>query len=112
MPTHFTRERRLAPRYRLRLPVIFHWDDGGAHTEDGFTVDIGRDGALISSSACPPVGAKVRVEVLFSSPMPATEDLRIYCTGTVTRVSQQAGTACFGLHGIFNDDQLTQHVSL
>jgi hypothetical protein len=103
-------ERRAAVRYKLRLPVIFHWDDGHNHTEGGFTSDIALDGALIFSSACPPVGIDVRIEVLIPSPDQATEEIRIECVGKVTRVWEQPGSACFGVHGLFSDDQLTRLV--
>jgi hypothetical protein len=98
-------------RYRLRLPVIFHWDDGREHTEGGFTSDIALDGALIFSSRCPPVGADVRIEVVIPSPEhDALEEIRIECVGKVTRVWEQPGSAYFGVHGVFSDDNLTRHV--
>ena len=103
-------ERRTAVRYRLRLPVIFHWEDDRKHTEGGFTSDIALDGALILSSRCPPVGADVRIEVLIPSPDYSTEEIRIECIGKVTRVWEQPGSAYFGVLGMFNDDQLTRHV--
>jgi hypothetical protein len=104
-------ERRAVVRYRLRLPVIFHWEDSGREqTEGGFTSDIALDGALILSSRCPPVGADVRIEVLIPSPDHSTEEIRIGCVGNVTRVWEQPGSAYFGVHGMFNDDQLTGHV--
>ena len=102
-------ERRNAVRYRLRLPVIFHWNDGADHTEGGFTRDVALDGALIFSSKCPPVGADVRIEVLIPLPDHSTEEIRIECIGKVTRVWEQPGSAYFGVHGMFNDDQLTRH---
>jgi hypothetical protein len=43
-------ERRATVRYKLRLPVIFHWNDGNEHTGGGFTNDVALDGALIFSS--------------------------------------------------------------
>lgn len=97
-------------RYRLRLPVIFHWNDGTHRTEGGFTYDVAVNGALICSSKCPPVGADVRIEVLVPSPDQSAEEIRIECFGKVTRVWEQSGSAYFGVHGMFNDDQLTSHV--
>lgn len=108
MSQGFSPERRAAVRYRLRLPVIFHWNDGTDQTEGGFTSDVALDGALIRSSRCPPVGADIRIEVLVPSPDDAVEEIRIECTGKVTRVWQQPGTGYFGVHGAFNDDQLTK----
>jgi hypothetical protein len=100
-------EHRNAMRYRLRLPVIFHWNDGMERTEGGFTSDVALDGALICSSKCPPVGADVRIEVLIPSPDLSPGEIRIECIGKVTRVWEQTGAAYFGVQGMFNDDQLT-----
>ena len=97
-------------RYKLRLPVIFHWNDGREHTEGGFTSDVALDGALILSSKCPPIGSEVRIEVLIPSPDHSDEELRIECVGMVTRVVEQAGYSAFGVHGIFDDDHLSRQV--
>jgi hypothetical protein len=107
MPHDFAPERRAAVRYRLRLPVIFHWNDGTERTEGGFTSDVALDGALILSSKCPPVGADIRIEVLIPAPDHSDEEIRIECIGRVTRVWEQPGAAYFGVHGMFNDNQLT-----
>jgi hypothetical protein len=103
-------DRRAATRYRLRLPVIFHWNDGRERTEGGFTCDVAVDGALIFSSKCPPVGADIRIEVLVPSPDHPAEEIRIECVGKVMRVWEQQGSAYFGVYGFFNDDQLTRQV--
>ena len=97
-------------RYKLRLPVIFHWNDGADRTEGGFTCDVAVDGALIFSSKCPPVGADVRIEVLLPSPDQSAEQIRVECIGTVKRIWEQPGSVYFGVHGTFNDDHLTRHV--
>jgi hypothetical protein len=107
MPHEFSPERRAAVRYRLRLPVISHWNDGAEHTEGGFTSDVALDGALICSSKCPPVGTDVRIEVLIPLPDHSAEEIRVECIGKVTRVWEQPGSGYFGVHGMFNDDQLT-----
>ena len=103
-----TVQRRAAVRYKLRLPVIFHWSNGGEHTEGGFTHDVALDGALIFSSKCPPEGSDIRIEVLVPSPDQSEDELRVECTGKVTRVADQAG--CFGVQGIFDDDHFTHYV--
>lgn len=99
-------ERRSAVRYKLQLPVIFHWNDGSDHTDGGFTCDVARDGALIRSAACPPIGCEIRVEVLLPSLRSASEELRIQCVGKVTRAAKK-GCATFGVEGNFDDDQIT-----
>lgn len=110
MPPDFVPERRVAKRYRLRLPIIFHWNDGRDHTEGGFTGDVAVDGAVIFSSRCPPVGADVRIEVLVPSPDHSAEQIRIECIGKVLRVWDQHGSVGFAVCGFFNDDQLTRQV--
>jgi hypothetical protein len=112
MPQNSSPERRASVRYKLRLPVIFHWNDGTDRTEGGFTCDVAVDGALILSSKCPPVGSDIRVEVLIPSPNHSAEEIRIECVGKVERVWELSGSAYFGVHGFFNDDQLTRHVMI
>lgn len=99
-------QRRSYVRYKLRLPVIFHWNDGTDHTEGGFTSDVSLDGALILSSICPPIGADVQVELLVPAPGDAAEEIRVKCCGTVTRVMRGGS---FGVRGVFNDQHLTRH---
>lgn len=103
-------QRRSAIRYKLRLPVIFHWIETTERTAGGFTVDVALDGALIRSSACPPVGTEVRIEVLLPAPDLSGEELRIECTGKVTRVVDVQGMKAFGVYGFFDDDHLTRHI--
>jgi hypothetical protein len=81
-------------------------------TEGGFTCDVAVDGALIFSSRCPPVGSDVRIEVLVPSLDYPAEEIRIECVGTVKRVWEQEGSSYFGVQGMFNDDQFTNHVMI
>jgi hypothetical protein len=103
-------QRRTAVRYKLQLPVLFHWNDGAEHMAGGFTSDVALDGALILSSECPPVGSDVRIEVLIPSPDHSGEELRIECVGKVTRTIDQPGCRLFGVHGTFDDEHLTRQV--
>jgi hypothetical protein len=103
-------ERRGAARYKLRLPVIFHWNDGMQHTEGGFTNDVALDGALIFSTKTPPVGSDIRIELFVPSPHQSGGEFHIECVGKVTRIAEEAG--CFGVHGMFDDDHLTRQVSM
>jgi hypothetical protein len=102
-------QRRSAVRYKLHLPVIFHWSDGVEHTEGGFTCDVALDGTLICSTKCPDVGAEVQIEVLLPSPDRSGEELRIQCVGKVTRVSVKEGSVYFGVEGGFDDEHFTSH---
>lgn len=105
--------RRSAARYRLHLPVIFHWNDGGEFTEGGFTYDVALDGALICSARCPPIGCDVRIEVLIPSPDQTGEQLRIQCVGKVTRaVVGQDNRSSFAVRGFFDDNHITRQIRM
>lgn len=101
------KQRRIAVRYKLQLPVIFHWNDDGEHTEGGFTSDVALCGARIRSSKCPPVGSDIRIEVLLPSPGHSNEVMRIQCIGKVAHIEYEGEMVSFGVEGDFDDDQLT-----
>jgi hypothetical protein len=103
-------QRRAAVRYKLHLPVIFHWKDCGEHTEGGFTCDVALDGALIRSTRCPPLGTDILIEVLLPSPDRSGEELIIDCIGKVTRISNHGSFTCFGVEGDFDDDHIANQV--
>jgi hypothetical protein len=103
-------QRRSSARYKLHLPVIFHWNDGGEFTEGGFTYDVALDGALISSTRCPPIGCDIRIEVLIPSPGKSNEQLRIQCVGKVTRTANQGEGSSFGVRGVFDDDNIVRQI--
>ena len=95
--------RKSPARYNLRLPVIFHWNDGIEHTEGGFTRDVGIDGALILCTHCPPLGSTIKVEVLVPSPNQDNEELWIGGVGKVTGITGGTGCAVFGVRGVFDE---------
>jgi hypothetical protein len=103
-------QRRSALRYELKLPVIFYWNDGTEHAAGGFTSDVALDGALIASSVCPPIGCDVRIEVLIPSPDSSGEQLRIQCSGKITRAETRNGSSSFGVRGFFDDDHITRQI--
>jgi hypothetical protein len=105
-------QRRSAVRYRLHLPVIFHWNDGGECTEGGFTYDVALNGALIFSAKCPPIGCDIRIEILVPSPTGESEQLRIQCVGKVTRAITEGGNSSFGVRGLFDDDNIKRQIVL
>jgi hypothetical protein len=103
-------QRRSATRYRLHLPVIFHWNDNGEFTEGGFTCDVALNGVLISSTRCPPIGCEVRIEVLVPSPSDRSEQLRIQCVGKVTRAVSTGDRSSFGVRGLFDDHNIVRQI--
>lgn len=98
-------ERRTEVRYNLRLPVIFHWNDGREQMGEGVTCDIALDGALIASTRFPPLGSDVRIEVLIPAPDRSGTRLRVQCIGKVSRVDEASGN--FGVEGSFDDEHIT-----
>lgn len=105
------RERRASIRYKLQLPVVFHWNDGCERTECGSTHDIALDGTLVQSRTSPPPGADVRMEVLISI-RDTEREVRLQCLGTVTRVVEENGITSFAVQGGFNDDQILRSEDL
>lgn len=105
-PGSITTLQRRAVRYKLNLPVIFHWNDGVEHTDGGFTCDVAIDGALIRSTKCPVVGSAIHIEVLVPSPDRGGAELRIQCVGKVARAAVHDGVTYFGVEGAFDDDHL------
>lgn len=99
--------RRTAVRYKLRLPVLFHWMNGSEQTEGGFTKDVSLDGALVVSSRCPSVGVAVRIELLLPAPYEMECELRVECIGKVTRIEERNGYREFYVQGLFDDQHLT-----
>jgi len=104
-------QRRSLVRYKLHLPVIFHWADGGDFTEGGFTYNVALNGALISSTRCPPIGCDIRIEVLIPSPASRVEQLRIQCVGKVTRAVTEGERCSFGVRGLFDDSHIMRQIA-
>ena len=101
-------QRRSAVRYKLQLPVIFHWRDGEERTQGGFTCDVARDGALIRTGTCPPIGSEVRIEVLVPSPERGGQEVRVQCIGVVTRITVRDGILFFRVEGGLDDDWIIE----
>lgn len=87
-------ERRISLRYPLRAAAVFAWDDEfGQHRERrGHTRDVGRKGAFIFASECPPNGSLVALSVFLPASKGETSTLRIEAQGCVVR-AESAGEA-------------------
>ena len=97
--------------YKLRLPVIFRWNDGGDQTEGGFTKEVSRHGALVVSRRCPPIGSDVRMDVLFPLPNWQCQGLWIECLGKVTRIEHGSRCCSFRICGRFTEDQVIDYAA-
>jgi PilZ domain len=78
-------ERRKASRYRLRLPVLFSWNQGEKiQTEGGFTRDVSAKGLFVTSRVAPPTQSPVKLEVLLPAVNQMAENA-MRATGSVVR---------------------------
>jgi hypothetical protein len=84
-------ERRSSLRYPLRAEAIFAWDDElGLHRErHGHTRDVGRKGAFIFATDCPPSGAVVALSVFLPASSAEAGALRIEAQGRVVRAETE-----------------------
>jgi hypothetical protein len=99
-------ERRSAARYKLHLPVVFSWADGHARTEDGFTVDVSTEGALVRCQFSPPLGSEVEIDVLVPSPDGNSGSVHLRCLGRVTRSLSHDLNSLFAVSGKFDNSAL------
>lgn len=55
----------MAARYRMATPVAFYWTgiEGRMQESSGMTRDISTAGVFVESSACPPQGALIGLEI-------------------------------------------------
>jgi hypothetical protein len=84
-------ERRLSLRYPLRAEAIFAWDDEmGQHRErHGHTRDVGRKGAFVFASECPPRGTVVALSVFLPASSGEAGALRIEAQACVVRAEAE-----------------------
>lgn len=77
-------------RYRLRVPVIFSWQDGqeGQRKAVGLTRDISLTGAFVLTTSPPPLGANIRLKGFLPAVPGAVQTLQIYGNGLVVRVER------------------------
>ena len=81
-------ELRKYDRYRLGAPAVFWWDgpEGTRREASGFTRDISTIGIYVESSVCPPVGARVQLQVSLPSLHGNLPGWRLEAEGQVVRV--------------------------
>jgi len=88
-------ERRNSLRYRLPATVVFSWenDQGRRFQGEGAAGDMSVAGAYVYSSTCPPIEARVLMEVL----LPKANGVAIRAEGAVVRVEHgSSGTTSSG----------------
>ena len=91
--------RRRSVRFELHMPVICRWKDqlGSQHEIGGFSRDISTAGLYVLSSAPPPDGTDVGVEVLLPALGGAFRGLQLQSKGVVVRVEQAEAATGFAV---------------
>jgi hypothetical protein len=106
-------ERRGGTRFRLRLPVAYSWKEetGGVKGGEGQSRDLNSRGIYVRSSAIPPIGANVEMNVFLSEPGHPTRPAELHAQGRVVRIDpgssmvEAAGFAAMNHTVILRDSQ-------
>jgi len=101
-------ERRTRNRFRLVLPVVFHWNDGTERSEVGYCRNIGLAGVFIVAGNCPPVDTEIRIDVVVPAFYPEPKEIRFHHHGRVVRIQTDEDLVGFAVAGHFEDDDAIQ----
>lgn len=101
-------ERRARNRFRLVLPVVFHWNDGAERSGVGYCRNIGLAGLFIVASSCPPVDTELRIDVVVPAFDPEPKEILFHHTGQVVRIQAGKDLLGFAVAGQFEDDNAIQ----
>lgn len=79
---------RHARRYSIAIPAYFWWSSGDRpiRAAQGTTRDISIDGVLVAAAACPPEGARVRLEIRLPRFRGSGYGIKLQGEGRVVRV--------------------------
>ena len=101
-------ERRTRSRFRLVLPVVFHWSEGNERSGVGYCRNIGLGGVFIVASNCPPVGSELRIDVVVPVFGPQPKEILFRHSGRVVRIQASDDLFGFAVVGQFDDDNAVQ----
>jgi len=101
-------DRRTCSRFRLVLPVVFHWSDGTERSGVGYCRNIGLGGFFIVASDCPPVDTEIRIDVVVPAFDPEPKEILFRHTGRVVRIQASEDLLGFAVAGQFEDDNALQ----
>lgn len=101
-------ERRARNRFRLVLPVVFHWNDGTERSGVGYCRNIGLGGLFIVASSSPPVDTELRIDVVVPAFDPEPKEILFHHTGQVVRIHAEEDLFAFAVAGQFEDDNALQ----
>jgi hypothetical protein len=101
-------EKRVAPRYRLHLAVLFKFRNHETHKEGGFTRDMSAKGLFVMSTVAPPLRTTLDLEILFpaSGQIPG---IAIAATGRVVRISTHGEGHGFAVETQLAHDTTANH---
>ena len=82
------KERRTAPRFSLRLPLVARFSNGEVHEEHTFTRDVSSSGALFDVDL--DVGGRRQLEVILTLPGEGDNpaNIRVRYSGRVARLER------------------------
>lgn len=82
------KDRRTAPRFTMRLPLVARFSNGGVYEEHTFTRDVSSAGALFDVDL--EVGGRRQVEVILTLPPEGENpaDIRVRYYGRVARLER------------------------
>jgi len=102
--------RRGAPRFRLRVPVLAQWNDPAGDVRDvsGISRDLSVRGVFVMSSVQPPESAKVMVEVIIPSLTQGAKEMHLSSEGLVVRVEESGGALGYAVHCDFRTKLLAR----
>lgn len=101
-------ERRTRSRFRLVLPVVFHWSDGTERSGVGYCRNIGLGGFFIVAGDCPRVDTKMRIDVVVPAFDLEPKEILFRHTGRVVRIQACENLLGFAVAGQFEDDNAIQ----
>ena len=81
-------ERRAAPRFTMRLPLVARFSNGSVHEETTFTRDVSSSGALFDVDL--DVGGRRQVEVILTLPPQGENpaDIQVRYSGRIARLER------------------------
>ena len=84
------KERRTAPRFTMRLPLVARFSNGEVHEEHTFTRDVSSSGALFDVDL--DVGGRRQLEVILTLPGEGDNpaNIRVRYSGRVARLERLA----------------------
>jgi hypothetical protein len=100
-------ERRTRSRFRLVLPVVFHWIEGTERSGVGYCRNIGLGGVFIVAGNCPPVDTEVRIDVVVPTFDPEPKEILFRHSGRAVRIQAYEDLVGFAVAGEFERDNVS-----